>query len=135
MALGLEDSAKEAMQIFAALIIHKTIIGFSLGLRLVQSSLKNSTIICCCFVFTTTCAVGAVIGISISSVLSGKGDQSGVGNLITGLLQGIACGTFLYVTFFEILPHELNPPHYRLQKLIVLLLGFGLVCLFIYLSP
>ena len=31
-------------------------------------------------------------------------------------LQGIAGGTFLYITFFEVLPHELNIPSKRLWK-------------------
>ena len=30
--------------------------------------------------------------------------------------QGIAGGTFLYITFFEVLPHELNKPARRLWK-------------------
>ena len=30
--------------------------------------------------------------------------------------QGIAGGTFLYITFFEVLPHELNIPSKRLWK-------------------
>ena len=31
-------------------------------------------------------------------------------------MQGIAGGTFLYITFFEVLPHELNIPSKRLWK-------------------
>ena len=37
-------------------------------------------------------------------------------------LQGIAGGTFLYITFFEVLPHELNIPSKRLWKVSILLI-------------
>lgn len=44
-------------------------------------------------------------------------------------------GTFLYVTAFEILPHELNESKHRLFKLLALVLGFGTIVLFITLLP
>ena len=44
-------------------------------------------------------------------------------------------GTFLYVTAFEILPHELNESGNRLWKLLTLVLGFATIALFITLLP
>ena len=48
--------------------------------------------------------------------------------------SGIAGGTFLYVTFFEILPHELDVPTKRLMKVSFILLGFGSFCGLLFLS-
>jgi len=47
--------------------------------------------------------------------------------LVNGILQGLACGTFLYVTFFEVLPHEFNKPKDRLLKLLFVIVGFAFV--------
>ena len=44
------------------------------------------------------------------------------------VLQGITGGTFLYVTFFEVLPHELNQRGNRIMKLIFVLVGFLFMC-------
>ena len=49
-------------------------------------------------------------------------------------ISGIAGGTFLYVTFFEILPHELDVPTKRLMKVSFILLGFGSFCGLLFLS-
>jgi len=40
-------------------------------------------------------------------------------------VQGIAGGTFLYITFFEVLPSELNVPKNRLLKVLFVILGFA----------
>ena len=48
--------------------------------------------------------------------------------IATSVLQGLACGTFLYVTFFEVLPHELQMPDGRMLKLFFTILGFSTSC-------
>lgn len=130
LALGLQQDASVALQIFGALAIHKSILAFSLGLRLVQSKLSTLGVACCCLFFSLTAAIGGLIGIAIVEVL-----KSSSALIINGTLQGIACGTFLYVTAFEILPQELNDGQYRLGKLIMLTLGFSTICLFLLLWP
>ena len=50
------------------------------------------------------------------------------------VLQGITGGTFLYVTFFEVLPHELNQRGNRIMKLIFVLVGFLFICGFMFIS-
>ena len=54
-------------------------------------------IIMCNVFFCITAPLGVGIGVGISSL----GDSPTTA-LISGSLQGIACGTFLYVTFFEV---------------------------------
>ena len=46
------------LQIFLALAIHKSLISFSLGIRLVQSQLKFVTIIACVAVFAVMAPFG-----------------------------------------------------------------------------
>ena len=45
--------------------------------------------------------------------------------------QGLAGGTFLYITFFEVLPHELNVPKNRLWKAAAVAAGFIVIAVII----
>lgn len=49
------------------------------------------------------------------------------GALIQAILEGLAAGTFIYITFLEILPHELNSPERQLLKVLFILLGFSVM--------
>ena len=49
-------------------------------------------------------------------------------------LQGLAGGTFLYITFFEILPHELSLPQNRLCKTAAVAAGFIVIAVIIGLA-
>lgn len=122
LAVGLQKNNQGVIGLFAALVLHKGILSFSLGLSLVQSKLSRRTTILSILFFSMTSPIGVGIGIGVTDL----GD-SFTSSLIQGLLQGVACGTFLYVTFFEIMPHEFNSQDQRLLKLIFLLVGFGTV--------
>jgi len=130
LALGLQTDPAQVLQIFTALCIHKCVIAFSLGMRLVQSRLTTVSIVGCCLLFCVSALVGGFIGLAITEAL-----KSSKAAMVNGSLQGLACGTFLYITAFEILPHELNESGNRLAKLIMLLMGFALICIFVYLNP
>jgi len=43
------------------------------------------------------------------------------------IMQGVAVGTFLYVTFFEVLIHERNNEHPAMLKLLMMIVGFSLI--------
>ena len=47
----------------------------------------------------------------------------------SAILQGIATGTFIYVTFFEILQRELGTREPELLKIVMTVLGFVLIAL------
>ena len=126
LAVGLQPTAAKVIAIFAALTLHKCILAFSLGLNLVQSSLSLASIIRSNLLFALTSPAGIAIGIGITDLTKDMVAAS----LVNGIIQGLACGTFLYVTFFEILPHEFNVIHHipsRMLKLLFLILGYGTV--------
>lgn len=72
---------------FAALAIHKTVIGFSLGIRLVQSSLRTFQIVICCAIFAGQVIIGGFTGLVIMDIL--KTRSIGTAHLVSGLLQVI----------------------------------------------
>ena len=59
-------------------------------------------------------------------VLTSSGDKL-TQDAAAGILQGIATGTFFYVTFFEILLRELNEDSHDLLKVLGTVTGFALV--------
>ncbi|CAJ0924306.1 unnamed protein product, partial [Mesorhabditis belari] len=124
---------RDISKIFLALAIHKTIIGFTLGVRLWQSGLRPLIITLCGAILAMQVIVGGLGGIGIMHFLSG-GSRS-TASLVTTILQGISCGTFLYITTFEILPHELDKPGFRMQKLASIFVGCVIVIAFTLCFP
>lgn len=122
MAIGLADSTEMAVRLMGAIIIHKCVIAVTLATSLVSSSTKLSgwAIFACIGIF----AAMAPLGIGIAIAL----DDASL--MVNGTLQCIAAGTFVYITFFEILPHELNSKHTdgsRVFKVFMMLTGLGLI--------
>lgn len=134
LAVGLQPTSSEVLQIFVALLLHKCILAFSLGLNLVQSKMSTGAIVRANLIFSITSPLGIGIGIAVTDFES----SSPVSKLVDGLFQGIACGTFVYIVFFEILPHEFNSfikhPS-RLLKVLFLILGYSTVALLLFLEP
>lgn len=130
LAIGLQPKVDEVLQIFVAVVLHKCVIAFSLSLNLVQSNLKTAAIIKLSFIFCVASPIGLGIGMGVMEVSDTRHAV-----ILSGLLQGLACGTFLYVTFFEVLPHELNSSDLRMSKLFFIILGFAASCVIVFLDP
>lgn len=72
-------------------------------------------------VFALMSPLGIGVGISVMEA------RLAFGALIQAVLEGLAAGTFLYITFLEILPHELNSPERQLIKVFFILVGFSVM--------
>lgn len=129
LAVGLQRKTNQIIGVFAGLFLHKMILSFSLGMSLVQSKLSYTSMLKSVILFSISSPFGIGLGLLIIDLWDSR-----ISVLIQGLLQGIACGTFLYVTFFEILPHELNSSDIRLLKVVFLILGFSTVTAVVFIS-
>ncbi|XP_046568726.1 protein zntD-like [Haliotis rubra] len=100
LAVGLQGEATEVWEVFIAISIHKSLVAFCLGLQLFRAFAPyfKKPFACLCF-FSLMSPIGICIGIAVTSSNLDLDAQS----MASGVLQGIACGTFLYVTCFEIL--------------------------------
>lgn len=121
VAIGLQPSVQLLLQILAAVSIHKGILAFTLGLNLAHSRLGR----CGIAVSGLTFSLMAPLGMMFSIVLIQEDSREAA--LLNGILQGLACGTFLYVTFFEVLPHEMSHTQNRLFKVLSIVVGVGVV--------
>lgn len=123
LAIGLQTDTGEMLAIFMAVMMHKAVMAFSLGLNIAQSSLSVRAFVFSSITFSLSSPLGVAIGIGLSGLPPSIPQQ-----ICNGVLQGIAGGTFLYITFFEVLPHELNIPSKRLWKVFFVILGFAVFC-------
>ncbi|XP_063769910.1 zinc transporter ZIP2 [Pseudophryne corroboree] len=118
LAIGLQSSYSSALQIAIAVLIHKGIIVFSLSLKLIQSMTRPVWLIIYIVIFTLMSPVGITIGIIVTL------NQTSIVSLAQVILEGISSGTFVYVTFLEILPQELNSEERPLLKVFFIIIGF-----------
>ncbi|CAL8087734.1 unnamed protein product [Calicophoron daubneyi] len=145
MAMGLSSTAAMVITLFVAVTAHKFIIAASIGISVaneIANALKDEKetwnvkkMYVSQGIGVITFAAASPLGIIIGWAVTEKA-KSAEFLIAEALLQAIACGTLIYVTFFELLrraENELDPDgmvHYLL-----LLLGAGIVALVIGLSP
>lgn len=116
------------MEICIAILVHKSIIVFSLSVKLMQSAIRPMWVIIYILVFSIMSPMGIAVGIGVSEA------QLRMGAFIQAVLEGLAAGTFIYITFLEILPHELNSPERQLLKVLFILIGFSLMAALCFLG-
>ncbi|XP_049904077.1 zinc transporter ZIP1 [Epinephelus moara] len=121
LAIGLQSTDSKVLEICIAILVHKSIIVFSLSVKLVQSAVAPLWVAAYIGVFAVMSPIGIAIGISVMEA------QLEAGALVQAILEGLAAGTFIYITFLEILPHELNSPGKQLLKVLFILLGFSIM--------
>lgn len=128
LAIGLQNTDSKVLEICIAILVHKSIIVFSLSVKLVQSEVRPLWVAAYIGVFAMMSPIGIAIGISVLEA------QLAAGALIQAVLEGLAAGTFVYITFLEILPHELNSPGKQLLKVLFILLGFSIMAALTFLG-
>uniref|UniRef100_A0A674I3E9 Solute carrier family 39 member 1 n=1 Tax=Terrapene triunguis TaxID=2587831 RepID=A0A674I3E9_9SAUR len=121
LAVGLQDTESKVLQICIAILVHKSVIAVSLSLLLLQSQVPTRWFVALIGTFALMSPLGIAVGIVM---MQNPGPSS---TMAQCLLEGIAAGTFVYITFLEILPHELNSPKCRLPKVLSMLLGFSVM--------
>ena len=123
LAVGLIPKVDALLQIFIALFIHKSILSFSLGVKLVDGNLTSKAILICIVIFGAMAPLGVGLGLLVTHSF-----EVSIRLFFSGVMQGIATGTFLYVTFFEVLPTELNiEDDMKPLKILFVLIGYILV--------
>ncbi|XP_075580624.1 zinc transporter ZIP1 [Pelecanus crispus] len=128
LALGLQEAEGAVLRVCLALLLHKCVVAFSLALKLLRGRLRPPAVGACLALFAAMSPLGVGLG---TAVAAGAGPRQ---QLCRGVLEGLAAGTFLYITFLEILPQELGVPQHRVPKVILLLAGFALVTAILFIK-
>ncbi|KAJ8408414.1 hypothetical protein AAFF_G00258280 [Aldrovandia affinis] len=121
LALGLQEDGAKLGSLFLGVVIHETLAAVALGVNVAKASLPMRDAAKLGIAVSLMIPLGMGLGMGIEST------QTLAGSIISAVLQGMAAGTFLFVTFFEILSRELEDKHDRLLKVLFLILGYGVL--------
>ncbi|XP_053869783.1 zinc transporter ZIP3 [Malaclemys terrapin pileata] len=126
LALGLQEEGNKVMSLFLGVAIHETLVAVALGISMAKISLTLKDAAKLALTVSLMIPLGIGIGMGIESA------QNVASSVASVLLQGIAAGTFLFVTFFEILAKELEDKNDRLLKVLFLVLGYTTLALLVF---
>ncbi|XP_072142535.1 zinc transporter ZIP1-like [Dermacentor andersoni] len=127
LSLGLQSTDQATWIMFLAISIHKFVIAFVVGFDMTASRMKARTILIYIAIFSVMSPLGALIG----AVTKNKLEDSPV---VAGL-NGVATGTLLYVTFFEVLQRDKNSQLSGMLQLLAVLLGFCIMLTLVLVLP
>ncbi|KAM4661916.1 zinc transporter ZIP1 isoform 2-T2 [Discoglossus pictus] len=121
VAVGQQPEGGKVLETCLALLLHKCLISFSMTLKLGQGRMRPRAVLGCLLFFCFMLPLGIGLGMAPTQVVAA------VHELSFSVIEGIGTGAFIYLTFLEIVPHEISSPEHRIPKLIVLLLGFSFI--------
>ncbi|KAL8575948.1 hypothetical protein ACOMHN_027346 [Nucella lapillus] len=126
LAVGLQETKAEVWTTTAAISVHKILVAASLGLELATttSARKPWKAYIQLFLFALMAPIGVAIGMGVTS-----DHVDPLAHLLAGsILQAVATGSFLYVTFFELLGEQLGH-HSSVRKVALTACGFAAMAL------
>ena len=98
MSIGLQKSVHNVFSLFMAVMFHEAAIGFSLGLQFVKKKWSMRLILLASFL----CSLIMPIGVLAGTLIIELGNMSVVLDVVNGVLQSLATGTFIYHIFRDL---------------------------------
>ncbi|XP_070562676.1 zinc transporter ZIP1-like [Ptychodera flava] len=121
VVLGLLPSSAEVLLLFTGIACHEGPVSFSFAATMKRSGLRSPIAVLLVCLHALIFPIGIGIGIGLGSS-TGK-----LRNLFSGIMQGLATGMLLYLTFFEILPAAITEKKKRALKTLVMIFGFAAI--------
>ncbi|XP_008285772.1 zinc transporter ZIP3 [Stegastes partitus] len=128
LALGLQEDGAKLGSLFLGVAVHETLAAIALGVSVAKASLGMKDAAKLGVTVSLMIPLGIVVGMGIEST------QTLAGSIVSVVLQGLAAGTFLFVTFFEILSQELEQKQDRLLKVLFLILGYAVLAALVFIK-
>ncbi|XP_068127290.1 zinc transporter ZIP3 [Hyperolius riggenbachi] len=126
LALGLQDQGDKVLNLFIGVLIHETLVAVALGVNMAKSNTPMRDTVKMATLVSIMIPIGIAVGMAIES------NQNLASSITSVLLQGIAAGTFVFVTFFEILAKEFEDKYDRLLKVLFLVLGYAVLAVLVF---
>jgi zinc transporter 1/2/3 len=124
LAMGAQKSMTGALAIFIAIIAHKGMAGFALGVNYRRAGASLKRVIPVAAFFSSMAPVGILMGTAIYSLVSPGGQL-----LFEAIFNSIGAGTFLYIATLDIIRTEFELPGDTWQKWLLAAGGFGVMSL------
>ncbi len=124
LALGAQRSVTSASAIFIAIMAHKGMAGFALGVsyRRAGASLRRTAPVAA--FFSSMTPLGILAGTTVDALISSGGRL-----LFEAIFNSIGAGTFLYIATLDIIRTEFELPGDNWQKWLLAVAGFGVMAL------
>ncbi|CAJ0594387.1 unnamed protein product [Cylicocyclus nassatus] len=123
-ALGVQSTTARIVTLFVSLILHKGVEAFSVGLQISKgNSDKLKAVVATILVYALMTPLGSGLGTLLQLSNISKLWKDGA----VLILESLAAGTFIYVTFLEVLAQEKDKGHNSLKQLLAIFIGFGVV--------
>lgn len=128
LALGLQEDGAKLGSLFLGVAVHETLAAIALGVSVAKASLGMRDATKLGVTVSMMIPLGMLVGMGIESA------QTLAGSIVSVVLQGLAAGTFLFVTFFEILTRELEEKQDRLLKVLFLIIGYATLAALVFIK-
>lgn len=124
LALGLQNDETTVWALLIAVSVHKAVIVTALSIELSKDDHNTIKRI---YLTLIVFAIMSPIGVGVGTAITETGAPNDLAtDTASSILQGLATGTFLYVTFFEVLNRELESG-YDLRKVLSVMIGFSAI--------
>jgi solute carrier family 39 (zinc transporter), member 1/2/3 len=124
LALGAQKSTTGALAIFIAIMAHKAMAGFALGVNYRRGGASRQRAIPAILFFSSMTPIGILTGTGIDALVSPGGQL-----LFEAIFNSIGAGTFLYIATLDIIRTEFELPGDNWQKWLLAAGGFGIMSL------
>lgn len=124
LALGAQQSVYGVFIVFAAILAHKSVAGFALGIGYAKTRIpwRSAMPKIAFFAASTPVAILAATVIGVLTSLPG-------GHLFTAIFDSLGAGTFLYIAALDIIRSEFNNPDDGLSKWLSTCAGFAVMAI------
>ena len=127
MAIGLQPNVKDVWFLFGAVTVHELAIMFCLGLEMLTSNIGTKIYAVYIVILSLITPLGVAVGLIITEFSYER--KSATHSMVVAVLQGVAAGALLYVTFLEVLERERRKHGFRIAKYLAVLAGFCMLTL------
>uniref|UniRef100_A0A8R1Y393 Uncharacterized protein n=1 Tax=Onchocerca volvulus TaxID=6282 RepID=A0A8R1Y393_ONCVO len=125
-AFGIQYTMFSITTLFLGIIVHKSLVVFSIGMNLIKTHPNKIYFVISLVIFVALMSpIGGLIGIALEGA---KFDQQSQ-NLVTAIASSLANGTFIYITFFEILFVEQGHGERKMEQWLSTIIGFCLIAI------
>ncbi|CEF66188.1 Zinc transporter ZIP2 [Strongyloides ratti] len=124
VALGTKNDLSGTLVLFTSLSLHKIIEAFAVGLQISKTiSGRSKWAVLILFIYAIMTPIGALLGAGLKELNINAISR----DIAVLILECLAAGTFIYVTFLEIIAQECVPKNNRMYKLGAVFSGFLII--------
>ncbi|GMT27517.1 hypothetical protein PFISCL1PPCAC_18814, partial [Pristionchus fissidentatus] len=123
-ALGVQDTTSGIITLFVSLLLHKAVEAFSVGLQVSKGNTNRmKAVIGTIVIYAMMTPIGSLLGAGLQGASIDPVHKLGA----VLLFESMAAGTFIYVTFLEVLAREKDNEYNSLEQLLAIFTGFSII--------